>query len=129
MPLLSYILAHNEPTLMTTTCTHALDCLFLHAVQNKQGGYECYHIPTHQLSHDLASPSFLHPLQIIVTIDAISKSDGIQNLKITDLHGHLLFDLSVDPALLAGVDDAVHEDDDDTFIAGVHEQDAVRLRI
>ena len=35
---------------------------------------------------------------IIVTFDAISKSDGIQNLKITDVHGHLLFDSSVDPA-------------------------------
>ena len=27
----------------------ALDCLFLCAIQNKQGGYECYHIFTHQV--------------------------------------------------------------------------------
>ena len=39
---------------------------------------------------------------LIVTINALSKSDGIQNLKITDLCGHLLFD-SMDPALLAHV--------------------------
>ena len=52
---------------------------------------------------------------IIVTIDALSKSESIQNLKITDLHGHLLFD-SMDPALLAGVDDS---NDDDTSLAGV----------
>ena len=58
---------------------------------------------------------------IIVTIDAIGKSDGIQNLKITNLCGHLLFD-SMDPALLAGVDD---DDDDDTFLAGVQGNDTL----
>ena len=50
-----------------------------------------------------------------MTIDAIGKSYGIQNLKITDLCRHLLFD-SMDPALLAGVDDS---DDNDTSLAGV----------
>ena len=54
-----------------------------------------------------------------MTIDALSKSDGIQNLKITDLHRHLLFD-STDPALLAGVDD---DDDEDTSLAGVQGDD------
>ena len=53
---------------------------------------------------------------IIATIDALSKSDGIQILKITDLCGHILFDSSADPALLAGVDDA---DDEDISLAGV----------
>ena len=56
---------------------------------------------------------------IIVTIDALGKSDGIQNLKITDLCRHLLFD-STDPALLAGVDD---DDDTDTSLAGVQGDD------
>ena len=50
-------------------------------------------------------------------MDALSKSNGIHNLKITDLHGHLLFD-SMDPALLAGVDDD-DDDDDNTSLAGV----------
>ena len=49
MPLLSYVLAHNEPTLTNTVHTHALDCLFQFAAQTKQGGYECYHIPSHQV--------------------------------------------------------------------------------
>ena len=49
MPLLSYVLTHDEPTLTNTVCTHALDCLFLHKIQTKQGGYKCYHIPTHQV--------------------------------------------------------------------------------
>ena len=49
---------------------------------------------------------------VIATIDALSKSDSIQNLKITDLSGHLLFD-STYPALLAGVED---NDDDDTSL-------------
>ena len=53
---------------------------------------------------------------IIATIDALGKSNGIQNLKITDLCGHLLFD-STDPVLLAGVDD---DNDEDTSLAGVH---------
>ena len=49
MPLLSYVLAHDEPTLTNTAQAHALDCLFLCTIQTKQGGYECYHIPTHQV--------------------------------------------------------------------------------
>ena len=49
------------------------------------------------------------PPPIIVTIAALSKSNSNQNLKITDLCRHLLFD-SMDLALLAGVDD--NEDDD-----------------
>ena len=61
-----------------------------------------------------------HNPTLIATIDTLSKSDSIQNLKITDLHGHLLFDSSMDPALLSGVDDA---DDQDTSFAGVHDED------
>ena len=49
MPLLSYVLAHNEPTLTNTAQACALDCLFLCAVHMKQGRYECYHIPNHQV--------------------------------------------------------------------------------
>ena len=49
VPLLNYVLAHDEPTLTNTVHMHALDCLFLCTIQNKQGGYECYHIPTHQV--------------------------------------------------------------------------------
>ena len=48
-PLLSYVLTHDEPTQTNTVCTHALDCLFLCAIQTKQGGYECYHIATCQV--------------------------------------------------------------------------------
>ena len=61
-----------------------------------------------------------HKSTIIVTINTLSKSDGIQNLKITDLCRHLLFDSSMDPTLLAGVD---HTDDEDTSFAGVHDKD------
>ena len=61
-----------------------------------------------------------------MTIDALGKSDGIQNLKITHLHRHLLFDSSEDPALLAGVDDA---DDKDTSFSGVHDKDASLARV
>ena len=51
-----------------------------------------------------------------MTVNALSKSNGIQNLKITNLCRHLLFDSSKAPALLAGVDDA---DDKDASLAGV----------
>ena len=54
-----------------------------------------------------------------MTINALSKSDGIQNLKITNLHGHLLFDFT-DPAWLARVDD---DDDNNTSLAGVQGDD------
>ena len=113
MPLLSYVLTHNEPTLTNTVCMHALDCLFLCTIQTKQDGYECYHIPTHQV---ITQPyvTVIHATPtIIATINALSKSDSIQNLKIFNLHGHLLFDSSVNPALLAGVDDT---DDEDTSL-------------
>ena len=46
MPLLSYVLAHDKPTLTNTAHAHALD---LHAVHMRQGRYKCYHIPTHQV--------------------------------------------------------------------------------
>ena len=60
---------------------------------------------------------------IIVTINPLGKSDGIQNLKITNLHGHLLFDSTMDPALLAGVDHTDAEDDEDTSFVGAHDRD------
>ena len=113
--LSSVILAHNEPTLTNTVHAHALDCLFLHAVHMKQGGYECYHIATCQVITQPYVTVVPATPTIIVTINALGKSNGIQNLKITDLHGHHLSD-SMDPALLAGVDD---NDDDDTSLAGV----------
>ena len=56
----------------------------------------------------------------MATINTLSKSNGIQNLKITNLCGHLLFDSSMDPTLLAEVDDI---DDKDTSFAGVHDKD------
>ena len=105
VPLLGYVLTHVKSSLTNTFYAHALDCLFLHTIHNNQGGYECYHIPTHQvitrpyITVVPASPT------IIVTINTISKSDGIQNLKNTNLPRHLLFDSSMDPALLAGVDE------------------------
>ena len=61
-----------------------------------------------------------HNTTVIVTVSALSKSNSIQNLKITDLHRHLLLD-STDPiTLLAGVDD---DDDEDTSHAGVQGND------
>ena len=68
--------------------------------------------PTHQV---ITQPYITHHCcsdnpAIIVTSNALGKSNGIQNLKITDLHGHLLFD-STDPALLAGVENDNNDDD------------------
>ena len=57
-----------------------------------------------------------------MTINALSKSDSIQNLKITNLCRYLLFDSTKDPALLAGVDDS-DDEDEDTSLAGVHDED------
>ena len=114
MPLLSYVLAHNEPTLTNTAWAHAFGCHFLHTVHTKQRGYECYHIPTHQVTVIPTTPT------IIVTIDTVGKSDIIQNLKITNLCGHILFD-ATDPAFLVGVDD---DNDEDTPLAGVQGNDS-----
>ena len=72
------------------------------------------HSPGHYMTlHHCCSHN---PTQI-VTIDALSKSNGTQNLKITYLCSHHLLD-SMDPALLAGVDH-----DDDTSLAGVQGDD------
>ena len=120
VPLLSYVLTHNDPTLTNTVHMHVLDCLFLSTIQTKQDVYECYHIPTHQVITKPYITVIPTAPTTIATIDVLSKSNGIQNLKITDLHGHLLFNSSQDPALLAGVDDA---DDEDTSLVGVHGDD------
>ena len=101
MPLLSYVCTHDEPTLTNTTHVHALDCLFLCAMHAKQGGCECYHIPTCQVFTQPYITVIPTTPAIIATIDALSKFNGIQNLKITDLCRHLLFD-SMDSSLLAG---------------------------
>ena len=115
VPLLSYVLTHDKPTLANTVCVHALDCIFLCAIQTKQGGYECYHIPTHQVITQPYLTVIPTTPAIIATIDTLSKSNGIQNLR------NLLFYSSVDPALLAGVDDT--DDDEDISFAGVHDID------
>ena len=114
VPLLIYVLTHNEPILTSTLCMCALYCLFLHTIQTKQGGYECYHIRTCQAIAQPYVTVIPTTSAMIATINALGKSDGIQNLKITNLCGQLLFDSSVDPALLAGVDDT---DDKDTSFA------------
>ena len=115
IPLLSYVLTHKEPTLTNTAQPHALDCLFLCTVHMKRGGNECYHMPTCQVITQPYITVIPTTPTIIVTINALSKSNGIKSLKITDLHRHLLFN-STDPALLAGVDD---DNDNDTLLAGV----------
>ena len=80
------------------------------------------HSPGHHMTlHDCHS----HSPAIIATINALGKSNSIQNLNITDLHGHLLFDSSKDTVLLAGVDDT----DDDTSFAGVHDEDTSLARV
>ena len=119
VPLLSNVLTHNEPTLTNTAHAHALDCLFLCAVHTKQGGYECYHIPTCQVITQPYITVVPTTPTIIATINALGKSNGIQNLKITNLCGHLLF-YSTDPDLLPGVHD---DDDKDISLAGVQGDD------
>ena len=76
VPLLSYVLTLDEPTLTNTVHTFALDCLSLHAIQTKQGGYECIIFPLARLSNDLTSLSFPQTPAIIATIDALSISDS-----------------------------------------------------
>ena len=88
MTLLIYVLTHDEPTLTNTAHACALDCLFLCTVHTKHGGYECYHIPTCQIITQPYVTVIPSTLAIIAMIYALSKSDGIQNLKITNLHGH-----------------------------------------
>ena len=55
--------------------------------------------PTHQVIMQPYITVIPATPAIIVTINALSKSDSIQNLKITNLCIHLLFD-SMDPVLL-----------------------------
>ena len=75
------------------------------------------HLPVHYMTlHHCHS---CHPCSNCA-INALGKSNGIQNLKITDLCRHLLFD-STAPAWLAGVDN--ENDDDDTSLAGVQGND------
>ena len=120
MHLPSCVLTYDEPTLTNTADACTLDCLFLCTVHTKQGGYECYHIPTCQVITQPYITAIPATTAIIATINALGKSDGIQSLKITNLCRHHLFD-STDPSLLAGVDD--DDDDDDTSLAGMQGND------
>ena len=54
----------------------ALDCLFLHTIQTKQGGYECYHIPTHQVITQPYITFVPTTPTIIAMINALGKSNG-----------------------------------------------------
>ena len=95
-------------------------------IQTKQGGYECYLMATHQVITQPYVTVIPATPAIIATIDAHGKYDSIQNLKITNLCRHLLYDSSMHPALLAGLDDA-DDEDKDTCLAGVHDEDTSSL--
>ena len=92
VPLLSYILTHNEPTLTQHYLCTCIGLSSLHAMHTKQDRYECCHIPTRQVITQPYITVIPTTPTIIATIDALGKSNGIQNLMVTDLDRHLLFD-------------------------------------
>ena len=61
--------------------------------------YECCCIPTRQVITQIYITVVPTTPTLIATINTLGKSDGIEHLKITNLHGHFLFD-SMDPALM-----------------------------
>ena len=58
MPLLSYVLAHSEPTLTNTVYACALDCLYLCTIQTKQVDMSVIIFPLTRSLHDLTSLLF-----------------------------------------------------------------------
>ena len=58
MPLLSYVLAHDEPTLTSTVCTHALDCPSYVPFKPSKVGMNVNIFPVGRSLHDLTSLSF-----------------------------------------------------------------------
>ena len=63
MPLLTYVLTHDEPTLTNMAWACALDCLFLCAMHTKKADMNVTISPLARSSHDLTSLSFpQHPL-------------------------------------------------------------------
>ena len=124
IPILSYVLAHDEPVFTNTVRARALDCLYLRALPNNNaGGHEMYHIPTRRVisrAHATVVPA---PQSILDAVNAIGKSEGIKDLKIETREQSRLGLLS---SSLAGVDDTVDppnddddDDDDDASSAGV----------
>ena len=61
MPLLSYVLAHNEPTLTSAVHVHALDCLSYVPFKPSKVGMNVIIFPLTTSSHDLTSQSFPQP--------------------------------------------------------------------
>jgi hypothetical protein len=96
-----YVLAHDEPKRTNTTAPRALDCIYLRAVNNIQGGHELLHLQTNavitrrQLTKMVLTPS------IIRVVHQLAKLDKMPiGLKIANRADLILFD----SAWIAGVD-------------------------
>ena len=77
VPLLSFVLAHDEPPPTNTVHACALDCLFLCTIQTKQCGYECnvdmsvIISPLARSLHDLMSLLLPQPPLILMPLDTL----------------------------------------------------------
>ena len=131
IPMLSYVLAHNEPKQTNSMSPRALDCLYISPVENTQGGHECYHIQTRSFITRAHVTQVPIPSHIIEEVDRIGAREGIKSLKIHDRKTGSIF---YDPGSLAGVEegtddssdsnsdessDSESESDDDSSRAGV----------
>ena len=111
VPLLQYVLAHDEPQLSNTLRARALDCLYVGPTDNAQGGHECYHIPSKRLiTRAFVTPIPFNP-EVIESLDSLGRRQGITDFKITDRRGSLLYN----SASIAGVgDEHVSESDSES---------------
>ena len=81
-PMLTYCLAHDEPTPSNTMVARALDSLYLRSTGSHQGGYQFYHLATGSI---ITRRNFT-PLpmndQVIKAVNAAAANDGIRSMKV-----------------------------------------------
>ena len=112
IPLLSYVVAHDEPQPSNTQAARALDCLYLRpAGDSTQGGHECWHIATGRIVNRRHVTKIPVTSSVQAAVEAAAQAEGMTKLHLKSKHGVTLFDSSQ----IAGVDytlDAVQNDDD-----------------
>jgi hypothetical protein len=96
-----YVQAHDEPTPSNTNATRSLDCIYLRAVANRQGGHELLHLQTNRVITRRKCTTIPVTPSVIQQVHALADADNMpEGLKIVNRQATTLFD----SAWTAGVD-------------------------
>jgi hypothetical protein len=107
-----YVQAHEEPIHTNTNAPRSLDCIYLRAMDNAQGGHELLHLQTNKvvkrrrLTKIPITPSIIKQVHALAVLDRMP-----EGLKITNRANNVIFD----SAWIAGVDYDEEQFDDEEY--------------